>query len=164
MRVNKLKSNQVARKNLLGKRRWSRSSAGISAATARAGCRSLCAERATALVGIAYAGPYVAEGCTRCNPRLLLHAPRTRRMGCAAPQTDYSTSPNLLTLTMSGSAASPTCRWLRRLGLSVCVPRPGQQAGSRLARHGHNARGTDSYRLVARFFGPAAHARPTRPL
>jgi hypothetical protein len=46
----------------------SRSSADTSAATARAGYRSLCAARATVSGASACAGPCVAGACTRCNP------------------------------------------------------------------------------------------------
>ena len=121
MRGNERKNKWVASNRLLGKRRWSRSSAAISAATARAGCRSPCAEKDTASVASACARPCAAGACTRCNPRLSRPAPPIRPTGCAAPPTGCSISPSPPRPTGSESAISRICRLPTASGL-ICAP------------------------------------------
>ena len=147
----------------LGKRRWSRFLAAISAATARAGSKSPCAEKATASVASACAPPCAAGACTPCNPRRSRPAPPIRPTGCGAPPTGCLTSPSPPRPTRSGSATSRTCRWPTATGrLPVCVSGYGQQAGGRLARTGHDARRTGHQGFTARLLGATADAGPAR--
>ena len=119
MRGNRRHRKQQNASHPLGKRRWSRSSACISAAAAPAACASPCVKRATASGGNVCARPCAGGAYRRFSPKPTRRARpiRPTGTGCGAPPTACSTSPNRPELIRS------RCRRGGTLGSdSTCLP------------------------------------------